>query len=217
MLEPLVDVAPLFASAPVVLLELGDDVLELGEVLLAPWSRLFDAPLVAPVAPEASDGVADVPLVVPLEAPDAFGLLVVFGVLELPDVPELPVPVMPDGPALLDAPDVPDVPFVDGAFSSTSPAEVPVVVPLRAALPLDGTQFVLVAPVFAADVLAPVVLMPVIEPVVEPVVPAAPVVVLAAAPDTPPLVLAAPFAESVVLGVVPVPFAPFVLFSPVKR
>ena len=171
MLAPLlVELAPLLASAPVALLGLGDEVLELGDALAAPC-KVFDDSLLAPDVLGALDGLLEVPL-------------------------------------------------VDGRLSSTSPADVPVVVVPAAALPVDGTQFVPLALELGVDIVAaPLAPEPLIEPEAEPVVPAAPVVVLAAAPDAPvvPAALVASFDDPPAVGVVPVPFAPFVVFSPVKR
>ena len=136
-------------------------------VLLAPLAPVasFALPEVVglALAPEVS---MDEPLVVPLATPLVVPLVVSF------DVP------------LPDAPDGLEAPPLDGRFSSTSPPDVPVVVPLGDALPMLGTQF-------AALVVPLVVLL---------------VMPLAAEADV-----------SRVDGVVPVPFAPFVVFRPVKR
>jgi hypothetical protein len=107
--------------------------------------------------------------------------------LDMSEADPLDVPdVVP--PVLLDP--LGDGLLVDG-LRFTSPVDVPVVV-LPCALPVDGVQFVELIPV--SDV--------------EEVVPAdIPDVVLI------PLVL--PLALPLVLVVVPVPFAPFVLFRPV--
>jgi hypothetical protein len=128
----------------------------------------------------ARDVLASAPLVpVVLDAsPLLLGLIVLDSApLELLELPEV------DGLALapevsLDAPlgVPPEEPLVDGRLSSTSPLDVPVVVPLGDVLFVFGTQF------------------------------AALVVARAAAAEV-----------SLVDGVVPVPLAPFVVFSPVKR
>jgi hypothetical protein len=148
----------------------------------------------------------------------------------VPDVPVAP-PDVPDEP--LAPPEVPLAPLEDGRFRSTSPADVPVVVPPAAALPVDGTQFDADAPVpdVVLDVMPPVAPMPlVLAPLVLPAAPALvpeapPVEALAPAPALiPPVVLAAPVvlplaelpADRVVVSV-PAPFAPFVALSPVSR
>src|SRR5688572_2120644 len=122
-----------------------------------------------------------------------------------------PVPlVVPDVVGLVLAPDVSVAepltappPLVDGGLSSTSPPDVPVVVPLGEALPVLGTQFAALVVAFACapdavpDMLPDAVLAPAVVPLV---------VVPPAAAEV-----------SLVDGVVPVPFAPLVVFSPVKR
>ena len=197
---PLVVLASL-APAPLVLLPvLGEDVLD--------PDRLLDEPLVVFEAPdEASDGVVvlDAPPVAPLDVPDI--------PLDVPDVPDVPLapPEVPLAPpdVPLAPPDVPLAPLEDGRLRSTSPPEVPVVVPPVDALPVDGTQFVAEAPVFA--VVPDVVLMPlVLDPLVLPAAPAPALIPL------PVLPLAEPLDERAVVSV-PVPFAPFVVFSPVNR
>src|SRR5687768_6377804 len=122
-----------------------------------------------------------------------------------------PVPlVVPDVVGLVLAPDVSVAepltappPLVDGRLSSTSPPDVPVVVPLGEALPVLGTQFAALVVAFACA--------PDAVPVMLPDVVLAPAVV--------PLVVLPPAAAEVSLvdGVVPVPLAPLVVFSPVKR
>ena len=122
---------------------------------------------------------------VPLVLPDVVGVA-------LPDVSVADVPLGAVEP-----------PLVEGRLSSTSPPDVPVVVPLGEVLPVLGTQFgaVVVAFACAFDVV----------PDMPPDVALAPVVV--------PLAVLPPAAAAVSLvdGVGPVPFAPFVVFSPVKR
>src|SRR5687768_16098954 len=122
-----------------------------------------------------------------------------------------PVPlVVPDVVGLVLAPDVSVAepltappPLVDGRLSSTSPPDVPVVVPLGEAVPVLGTQFAALVVAFACapdavpDMLPDVVLAPAVVTLV---------------------VLPPAAAEvSLVDGVVPVPLAPLVVFSPVKR
>ena len=138
----------MLSSAPVAPVVLVACPLLLGLPVLAPASFMLPDVGEFALAPDVS---VDVPLVVPLVG----SFVVSF------DVP------LPDGPVGLLAP-----PDVEGRFSSTSPLDVPVVVPLGAALPVDGTQFAaLVAPlvvlraaaeVSAVDGVGPVPLAPLV-------------------------------------------------------
>jgi hypothetical protein len=160
-------------------------------LVLAPDASVPE-PLVVPLVDPL-----DVPLVVPLVASFEVPLGAAF------DVPlgaafDVPLPDVPLG--ALEPPVEP--PLVDGRFISTSPPEVPVVVPLGEVLPVLGTQFAALVVAFACapdavpDMAREVVLAPAVVPLA----------VLLPAADV-----------SRVDGVVPVPFAPLVVFSPVKR
>ena len=222
-LVPLASLLPVEAALEPELLVL---VSEFGEVVLEP--ERFEEPLVVLEAPAASEGVLvldDPPLVLP-DAPDVPDVPDV--PLDVPDAPDAPdasfeVPEVPDAPpdVPLAPPDVPLAPPEDGRLRSTSPLEVPPVVPPVDALPVDGTQLEDAIPVLALapEVVPEVVPMPlVLDPLVLLVAPAAPPVVVPALipPVVPAAPLVLPLADRVVVSV-PVPFAPLVVFSPVKR
>jgi len=161
--------------------------LELEELPLAP-DVVLDEPLDEPLDVSDADPL-DVPDVVPpvLLDPLVDGLVDVDGLLI--DEP-LDDGLLVEDP-LVDEPLV-DGLLVDGLVRFTSPLDVPVVVPL-CALPVVGVQGAELIPV----------------PDVEEVVPEDTPVVLPVVPVVP--------ADAPVDEVVPVPFAPFVLFRSLKR
>jgi hypothetical protein len=166
--------------------------LELEELPLAP-DVVLDEPL------DVSDAdPLDVPDVVPpvLLEPLVDGLVDVDGLLIDDPLVEDPLDDEPLDDGLL----------VDGLLRFTSPLDVPVVVPL-CALPVVGVQGAELIPVPDVEEVVPedipeVALIPLVLPLALAVVlPAAPV----------------PLVPALVDDGVPVPFAPLVLFRPVKR